>query len=696
MNFQEKVEFLSTYYGVIPYYYDIWGNFHKATIDQKINILLCMGVDIQDDSKAETTIATIIENILENPCPPVITLDEGSHIVIPVTSKNKKLFSSFKWLLIEEDGSEHTGYSNVLLTKPSEKITIGKTEFNISSHIVSVFPKPGYHKLYIEFPNGRKFSVSVIVSPEKAHQALCGSWGISTQLYGIRSRNNLGLGDFGDLEALLRISSFMGARFIGLNPLFCLYTENPEHISPYSPSSRRFLNPWYINIQKVPEYRNSYVEKDKTLIEELRKTHLVDYARAVSLKNRILKGIFKGFLKKGRASHRWKLFEKFCSEEGRVLDAFARFEATRLTLNAPWFLWPSELNEPIFQEEILFHKFLQFVAEEQLSKAVELGKGLQPPVSLYLDFPIGVDAGGFDTWFDSGLYSLDVELGAPPDDFNPSGQKWGIVPFIPHRLKARAYTPFIEMLRKVMKFADLLRIDHIMGFMRLFWIPSGATPDEGVYVRYPFNDLLRIATLESCRQNCLIVGEDLGTVPNEVRESMNKKGILSYKVFYFEKKSDGTFKSSEEYPPCSMSTTSTHDLPTLVGYWKGRDIEIRAKLNLIPGSNVEKFRIDRESDKKQIIALLKEEALLKDSQPLLRDIIEGILKFIAKTQSNLATVQIEDLLLSDEQPNLPGVVKEYPSWKTRWIKNIEDVPEDKWIMQLAKELTDLRQKAKSQ
>ncbi len=694
MNFYEKVEFLSTYYGIIPYYYDIWGKLHRTTIDQKINILLCMGVDAQDDNRTEASIARMAEDITENPCPPVITVDEGTHITVPVTTE--KQLSRFKWLLVEEDGSEHAGCSSISRDKPIKKITAGKTEFFVFLHTISTLPKPGYHKLYIELPDGKKINISVIVSPQRAYQKFDASWGISAQLYGVRSDSNLGIGDFGDLETLLRISSLMGARFVGLNPLFCMYYDNPEHISPYSPSSRRFLNPWYIDIRKIPEYKDSHVEKYETMIEELRKSRLVEYRRVIPLKNLILERIFEEFLKKGTANYRWKLFERFCSKKGRVLDDFAIFEARRSVLKTPWFLWPSEFNEPVSDERILFHKFLQFIAEEQLSKAVDMGKNLHPPVSLYLDFPVGVDAGGFDTWLESELYSLSVELGAPPDDFNPLGQKWGIVPFIPHRLKAIAYTPFIEMLRTVMKFSDLLRIDHIMGFMRLFWIPSGSTPAEGVYVGYPFDDLLRIVALESQRQNCIIVGEDLGTVPDEVRKSMNRKKIFSYKVFYFEKKDDGTFKSPRKYPPRSMSASSTHDLPTLAGYWKERDIEIRRRLNLIPESSVKKLKIDRKRDKEQIISLLKREGLLDNPQSDIRHVIEGILKFIARTESILTAVQIEDLLMSEEQPNLPGVVKEYPSWKTRWAKKVEDIPEDPRIMKLAEELTNLRKKAVNQ
>jgi (1->4)-alpha-D-glucan 1-alpha-D-glucosylmutase len=301
-------------------------------------------------------------------------------------------------------------------------------------------------------------------------------------------------------------------------------------------------------------------------------------------------------------------------------------------------------------------------------------------IGLYQDLAVGVDKSGAETWVHRDLYALDCRIGCPPDDFNLLGQDWGLPPWIPHKLRAAAYGPYIAMLRTNMKYAGALRIDHVMGLMRLYWIPPGMRGDTGAYVTYPFADLLGILALESHRNRCLIVGEDLGTVPNEVRHALGEMGVLTYRLFYFERQQDGHFMPPAWYPRQALVSATTHDLPTLAGYWKGRDIEVRTDLNLFPNEDVRNGQIaGRREDKARLLQCLANEELLPegvslnpdDTPELTPPLIRAILRYIARTPSFLALVQAEDMLAQTDQANMPGTVDEHPNWRRRLPLAIE-------------------------
>ena len=336
-------------------------------------------------------------------------------------------------------------------------------------------------------------------------------------------------------------------------------------------------------------------------------------------------------------------------------------------------------------EQVEWHEWLQWLADRQLAAAAEHCRTRGLAVGLYQDIAVGVDKGGAETWAHPDLYALEARVGCPPDDFNPLGQDWGLPPWIPQRLRGAAYAPYIAMLRANMKYAGALRIDHVMGLMRLYWIPPGMKGDAGAYVSYPFQDLLGILNLESQRNRCLIVGEDLGTVPDEVRHALREAGVLSYKLFYFERQPDGHFWPANWFPEQALVAASTHDLPTLAGFWLGRDIEVRTALNLYPRPEMREQQIAaRAEDRISLLADLASEGLLPEGvaedpaevPEFTPALCRAVHAHLARSPARLALLQAEDMLGQADQSNQPGTVDEHPNWRRKLVLAVEDWPGD--------------------
>ncbi|SFN05636.1 4-alpha-glucanotransferase [Thermodesulforhabdus norvegica] len=716
---EKLLDFLSKYYGIVPSYYDIWGNLRVASPEQKLAVLKYMGVEAEDKASAERAVHRVIEDHFRKPVPPIVTADEGDFVAVPcvLTPGWNRTGLRFEWSLRLEDGTLSEGRSELDLADGCveplfpEFREVALPSYRLPEKIcleIPVRPPSGYHTLEIYVPDlGLRSTLDVVVSPAEAYRAIKRCWGLAVQLYAARSRRGGGMGSFYELSALMDVASRMGAAFVGINPLHYGYPENPHHISPYCASSRRFLNPLYvIPDQKFPEsaaiFGSNVEEGDKNPSLP----GLINYETLVprlwaSLKEFYVK--FKDHCTKPE-SPLSEGFRRFIEERTPVLKYFGIFEYLRWRFGTPWYEWPSEFSHPMkleeprlpegWQEGVEFSAFLQYIAHLQLSRCRDRGLGLHPSVLLYADLAVGVDRGGFDAWYDQECYALEADVGAPPDDFNPMGQKWGVVPFIPHRLTACSYRPFIEVIRANMAYASIIRIDHVMGLFRLFWIPSGFSPAQGVYVRYPLDDLARIVTLESVRNGCVVIGEDLGTVPDEIRQEMSSRKWFSYRVLYFSKNQDGTFSAPEEYPEFSIASVSTHDLPTLVGYWKAKDLILRRNLGMFGDEKRAEFYLrQREADKKNLLrAVMPDLDKLPDEVPF-PELTKAVLGYIARSRSRLMAVQVEDLLMEEFQPNLPGTTTEYPCWRIRWSKPLEEIAEDSFVRQVALIIASGRKKS---
>src|SRR5436190_21523718 len=410
-------------------------------------------------------------------------------------------------------------------------------------------------------------------------------WVLAVQLYGVRSRRNWGHGDFSDLADLLEIIAGLGGAGIGLNPLHAqFYGQASWSGSPYSPNSRLFLNPLYIDVEAVEEFDRGHAVNIAPDIARLRDAELVDYSAVAALKIAALRAAYRSFAANGSRERRQD-FATYRLERGCELENFAAFETLRGQHSGAWWEWPDEWRAPT--DDVLrhireshpdasrFHEFLQWNAERQLERCRDIARRHGLAIGLYIDTAIGVDAAGADAWMAQGIVLRGLSVGAPPDQFNPAGQDWGLTAYNPHGLVASRFEPFRQMLRSAMRYSGAVRIDHVLGLMRLFVIPHGLPANQGAYLRLPLTEMLAVVVEESRRWNCVTIGEDLGTVPENFRATLSAWGVWSYFVVLFERNRDGSFRRPEEYPERAIATLNTHDLPTFAGWMNSYDLRTK-------------------------------------------------------------------------------------------------------------------------
>jgi 4-alpha-glucanotransferase len=512
-----------------------------------------------------------------------------------------------------------------------------------------------------------------IVAPPKAFGGdFDRSWLLAVQLYGVRSSRNWGIGDFTDLEGLIEVAAGMGAGGVGLNPLHVLFDDRPADCSPYSPNSRLFLNALYIDVEKLPEFSARALADGGDTIAWLRRSDLVDYVAVAESKWQALRSAFITF-KANPKTERHAAFAKFRAERGSLLSRFACFEVLRHKFKAPWWEWPEQWQHPDDTQcaklragpdaaEIEFVEFVQWAADQQLRSCRDLATGLGMKVGLYLDVAVGVQSDGFDAWNEQVAISRHLAVGAPPDALNTAGQNWGLAGFNAAGLDVQSFEPFRDMLRASMRHAGAIRLDHVLGLKRLYLVPHGFAARDGVYVRMPFEALLAVTAQESAAHRCVVIGEDLGTVPEGFREQMADWGIWSYLVMMFERDDRGSFRGVDHYAPNALVTFNTHDLSTYAGWRCFSDLALKRSLGIDPG----------ESDDARWHAL----AMLTDvlrHHAIDNDDLYAVVKFLAQTRSRLLAISLEDLLGVIDQPNIPGTVDEHPNWRRRLPLDIDEI-----------------------
>jgi 4-alpha-glucanotransferase len=500
---------------------------------------------------------------------------------------------------------------------------------------------------------------TLIVAPSRAFGGdFDRCWLLAIQLYGIRSARNWGIGDFTDLEGLIKLAAALGAGGVGLNPLHALFDDRPGDCSPYSPNSRLFLNALYIDVGKLPGAKPESGDG----IDRLQAGDVVDYAAVARLKWQALRSAFAKF--KTQAGQQ-RDFEKFRTERGALLSRFACFEALRHKFKKPWWEWPAQWRQPDEAScaelrngpesaEIEFVEFVQWVADRQLRACRDLAAKLGMKVGLYLDVAVGVQSDGFDAWNEQAAISRHLAVGAPPDPLNTAGQNWGLAGFNAAGLKIKSFEPYREMLRASMRYAGAIRLDHVLGLKRLYLVPHGFAANNGAYVQMPFEALLATTAQESVAHRCVVIGEDLGTVPEGFREQMADWGIWSYQVMMFERDDHGSFRGVDHYSANALVTFNTHDLSTYAGWRSFSDLKLKRSLGIDPG----------ESDDARWHALKMLNDILRH-HAIDGDDLYAIAGFLARTKSRLLTISLEDLLGVIDQPNIPGTVDEHPNWRRR-------------------------------
>mgnify|MGYP002619356223 CR=1 FL=1 len=506
------------------------------------------------------------------------------------------------------------------------------------------------------------------------------AWGITCQLYSLRSGRNCGIGDFEDLARLGEMAARMGADLLGVNPLHALFLAAPERRSPFSPSIRECLNPLYIAVDQVDGF-DPPEDRDEAALADL-EGELVNYEAVTRYKLAILRRIFSRM----QEAHRDRL-DAFIERAGEPLRLYALFEAislemTRLGRGAGWHSWPEEFQDPHSDRvaafarqnghEVRFLLWLQWIADEQLGKAARRLRDAGMRIGLYLDLAVGTAPDGAATWGDRPLTVVGAEIGAPPDMFNPTGQKWGLAPVSPSEIAARGFQPIRRSYEAILRHAGALRIDHAMSLYRLFWIPAGMKAGEGAYVLYPMPQMLRVLAEVSQKAKAIIIGEDLGVVPEGFREQMKKANLLGYRIFYFEQDDNG-FIGPEHWPRCALACIGSHDTSTLAGWWTGSDIDCRERIGLFDTETADQERARRRDEKRQVIETLHLLGAHQAGEAFDEAVAAGVHRLVARAPSLLFATQMEDLLGLIDQPNMPGTVDEHPNWCRRLPVAIDEL-----------------------
>jgi 4-alpha-glucanotransferase len=690
--------------GINREYWDIFGHRHGVSPEVQKSILEALGIDA---STQETLDAGRRERFRQQAAmvlPPTIVI--GVERVVPVTlqaSGNGTLC----YEIALEAGGQIAGSLDVSQLPLHRELSLEAEHWRVYELRLPAELPLGYHMLEISL-NGRVCGQAhLIICPERAYlperlQSGGRTVGLNITLYGLRSDRNWGCGDFTDLKALIDWAAReLGVSLIGLNPLHALHNRFPYNTSPYLPQSIFYKNFIYIDVESVPEFSTSDMAQKlarSSRIQEhltcLRHSEFVEYEKVDAVKRHFLKVLFRSF---PRHSERSRAFEAYCEREGEMLDKFALYCALDEILHKQdrnrwtWRDWPEEYQRPDtdacrafaqrHQRTIEFYKYVQFVLEEQLAAAEKHAKAKGLTSGLYHDMALATDRYGSDLWAYRNYYVDRCRVGAPPDDFSPHGQDWAFPPPNGEAHWRDGFRLFRESVRKIVRHGGALRIDHVMRLFRLFWIPDGVEAVHGAYVRDRATDLMHILALESVRSENIVVGEDLGTVTDEIREMLSRFGILSYRLFYFEKHRDGSFKASAEYPKQALVASTTHDLPTMAGFWTFRDIEARRAAGLADEQGWHNQMADRRAEKQRMLDRLHQEGLLPLDYPPDADKIpeldgplhNAIIGFLAQVPSMILLLNQEDLTKETEQQNLPGSTDQYPNWRRKMKFTLEEL-----------------------
>jgi (1->4)-alpha-D-glucan 1-alpha-D-glucosylmutase len=714
--------------GIALDYHDIWGRRHEAPASGRRALLAEFGIH---DTSAQALAAARARDWQEV-LPPALPLPADAPR-FEVTVRVQASLRSLRWTVVQEDGANHGGMVSTAACNVSAEAHLDGLELRALALPIELTLPAGYHTLRVEDHDAAdpaRHECLLIVAPPHCFRpaALQGEhrlWGPTLQLYGLRSRRNWGIGDFGDLAEVIDTFAERGGDIVGLNPLHALFTHNPAHISPYSPSSRSQLNTIYLDMEALDDFREC--DEAQRLVQErafqerlarLRDAPLVDYAGVAAAKLGVLERLYAHFRERHlqTASERAARFRAFQAERGQPLRLHATFEALQEHFHAAdasvwgWPVWPEAFRDPRssqvqrFQaerlERIEYFEYLQWLADQQLAALSRRCRERGMSVGLYLDLAVSVDRGGSDTWGHTPLFASRASVGAPPDELNTAGQDWGLPPLRPDRLRTDGFRFFIDTVRGCMRHSGALRIDHVMSLMRLYWIAPGLGAREGAYIGYALREMLAVVTLESQRSRCMVIGEDLGTVTDEVRGALAQVEVLSYRLLYFERRDGGAFKAPQDYPRNALVAVGTHDLPTLAGWWSGRDLALRESLHpSADPAQADARRAERARDRQSLLEALQQAALLPGGipadgeAPLTHALVRAIHAYAASAPSRVMMLQLDDALGVVEQANLPGTVNEHPNWRRKLPVAVEVLAADERVQALAALLSRLRPRA---
>jgi 4-alpha-glucanotransferase len=712
-KFAELLDQAAAACGIDGGYWDVWGKHHASGPEVKQAILASLGIASSTPEDLERSLAEIARREWSHLAPPCLVASEADSHALALSLPVDALAEGAALTIRLEHGAAIT-FEASLAELPHD----GSTQIDGRAFVRVLVPLPGslplgYHEIHVTAgPLAAK--TRYIVTPDRVwsepdSDPAPRAAGITVSLYGLRSARNWGCGDFRDLlEVMDWARAELGASFVGLNPLNAIHNRKPFNTSPYLPNSVFYQNFLYLDVEGIEDYQRCRRARERRVrartcseIEQLRAAPFVEYERVAALKLQFLKLAFVQFLRECRAdSPRALEFRVFLAEEGELLVKFATYCALDEYLHKRdpnvwiWPDWPEEYRDPESEavrafrakhwRSVLFYQYLEWQIFLQLRAAQQRARARGLSIGLYHDLALATDRFGSDLWAHRPYYIAGCRVGAPPDDFSPAGQDWGFPPPDSRRHRENGYCLFAESIRKNCRHGGALRIDHVMRLFRLYWIPDGKTAAGGAYVRELSLDYLRVLALESVRNQVVVVGEDLGTVEPEVRETLAKFGILSYRLLYFEQDQNGRFKSSEQYPRQALVSSTTHDLPTLAGFWTGADIEARRRAGMIDDAVFQAQLASRASERQKLLDRLFQSGLLAPHLPreaasypeLTGELHNAVIGFLASTPSQLLALNEEDLTKETAQQNLPGTTWQYPNWGRKMKFTVEQLRTD--------------------
>ncbi len=720
---------LIAFNGIETTFNDAWGQPCQVSEPDQLALLSAMGYPVQDEAACRQELLQRQLDYWQQLIAPVSVQQQDEQgwqleVMVPLALAN----TDFTLTLTTEQGATQQWPLVPVDGELTQVVVLDGEEYQQYLHHIAYPLTAGYHQLELRC-SGTDLLVNqqLIISPGHCYQPADFSqrkqWGSAIQLYALRSERNWGIGDFSDLQTLIRYLAKQGADFIGLNPIHALYPALADNASPYSPSSRRWLNIIYLDVTATPGFNeNAALQAHlkqpavQQAIVAARQQDWVDYPAVMALKLPALKLCYQWFIdNKASQPELAAAFDAFKAAGGNSLAQLALYDALHAWLYQQdsqywgWPNWPEQYRDPdsdAVQQfaaehaaELDFYVYLQFLAQQQLAEAQQLATAQGMLLGLYRDLAVGVSEASTEIWGNPELYCRDASVGAPPDPLGPTGQNWGLPPMKPFQLYQQGYQPFIELLRANMQHAGALRIDHVMALLRLWWVPkTAANAGSGAYVYYPIMDLLGILALESQRQQVVVIGEDLGTVPEGIRELLQQFGIYSYRVFFFETAPDGGYISPAHYSLQAMATLSTHDLPTLIGFWHCEDLKLGQQLGLYRDEGqLQQLYQQRHANKQRILDSLHGHGRLPADYPRSVDqlAMDRTLNFamqqhLAAGAQQLLCLQIEDWLEMTQSVNVPGTSNEYPNWRRKLSQPLEQWTQEPHIAALLQQLTALR------
>jgi 4-alpha-glucanotransferase len=663
---------LADLYGVLTEFNDSAGRLRVADAATIRGVLRAMDVPVDGAGGVAEAIRLRRWELGSRRIEPVTVAWDGEPVAVPIRNPQSASRASLECVLVLEDGERREWSAS------PEAVDAG--EGLVARSLTLPGPLPiGYHRLTVRVGDDELSSL-IIAAPSRAFEGTGNrTWGIFCPVYALHSRSSWGGGDFSDLEELMKWTSRLGGGLVAM--LATCFDEIPW-VSPYSPVSRLFGNEFYLDPRRIPEYASC--EHVHTLVaseefchevEYLRSQPLVDYSRQVRLKRRILKLLSEQAFADGCETS--SSYRRFLEENPEAED-YAYFMAAAERLSPHWREWPEgfrglERRVEVDESSRRYHLYVQWQLDEQLRALSELAGKLG--LTWYVDYTVGVDPASFDVWRRREIFALNASVGCPPDEGFTSGQNWGFPPQHPERQREDGYAYLIAALRSHLRYAGALRIDHVMGLNRLYWIPRELSGGQGCYVRYPADEIYAILCVESHRQQAWVVGENLGTVPPEVPLAMNQHAIRGIYVVQHELSTNDD--PNRPLRPVSVSTVAsinTHDMPPFAAYWEGRDIDSRVALGLLDEPTADQERRNRPKQREMLVAYLRRIGLLGSStNPA--DVLQACQELLASSQSRVTLLNIEDLWLETEPQNIPGTSSECPNWRRRLRFGFEEFAE---------------------